>query len=345
MTTLGSADNAILSLTPRLQHIEKLVTELHFLLIGRWQQTAMPLTRQVPSHGNDDVQGPLVTHSASAHEVAPSRSRKRRMRAARSKHRLWSASASKVAETSDALSEEKNVEPRKRTRTFPPAQGTKQSTSKDTVCNDTNFDSVLEALRSDDFAASMVACLTAGAVEEPCCAKCATLGELLNAGSRCVCDEFYCAECYKDAAVCSCARPCLFHWFCQLCGHKASTHVGDSCADETRDHLVCPVCEETCLELGFNAVATMDLCAECGRPDNQDNIQPCDGHPCKGAGSDLQFMAHTSCMSRVSHPAYREDGAYLCSACAESGVMPYDPSLDDDADDSDRTSSNAESKA
>jgi len=155
----------------------------------------------------------------------------------------------------------------------------------------------------------------------------------------CWCDYLVCAGCDKMVATCTCPLPKLKKNVCDNCdlqeflpglelrdfSRKVFNFHDVQSFDEVElgspECTTCPACSEGRLSMILNTLdEDCHVCDDCHGVNDQDSIQPCDGAKCISEGSG---MHHISCMIRVAHPDYDEDGgAHLCRACHKAGILP-----------------------
>eukprot|EP00929_Paragymnodinium_shiwhaense_P097931 TRINITY_DN59499_c0_g1_i1.p1 TRINITY_DN59499_c0_g1~~TRINITY_DN59499_c0_g1_i1.p1 ORF type:complete len:336 (+),score=20.18 TRINITY_DN59499_c0_g1_i1:2-1009(+) len=320
----------------RLARLEFMVADLHWMLIGRHRVDPDGIGVWIATHKGEsrhDVQDLLRTDVVSKAPLhtseTPSRSRRRRLRASKTKRLLWEGVHS--AAEPDVSSDEVKKPAKSRRRTGDQITGemihkTQPATSASVEGPSGLFETLLQTVQDESFVADMTAILMAAPVSsstQTCC-KCRSILVAWGAGHQCVCDQVFCGFCYRCADSCMCSEPALRHRMCSTCGLK-SVVTQDNAGSDAQ---LCPQCEEGAYEIGFNDIGTLDICHVCGKLDAQSDIHPCDGDPCAAAGIEEQAMAHTRCMQKVTHHRYDSEVAYLCPACVAAGVAPFDPGPD-----------------
>eukprot|EP00929_Paragymnodinium_shiwhaense_P014629 TRINITY_DN12255_c0_g2_i1.p1 TRINITY_DN12255_c0_g2~~TRINITY_DN12255_c0_g2_i1.p1 ORF type:complete len:328 (-),score=7.85 TRINITY_DN12255_c0_g2_i1:171-1154(-) len=302
------------ALSIQLSRQEALLNDLHWLFVGRWHNWPDSSTSAEPPTARDvprpDEQGPPTVEPGVAPKT-PSKSKRRRQRAAATQRRYWNLLAGEMESAGDSSAEKEPAMKRGRssavTQPSPSCEGGPQKADNWTV--------LLAELSSPSFLPEVQTLLlgTTGTDDgsETLCQRCRA--------SECKCIDVLCKACWKDLTSCSCAVPLVRS--CSICGARYDIRVD-----------ICTACGENPEgDLVTNFIGTANECEICGTFENQSEIWPCDGALCAGAGEDnLPFMAHAHCMARTPHPDYPE-GAMLCPACLSSGVGPY--VADEDSDD------------
>ena len=152
-----------------------------------------------------------------------------------------------------------------------------------------------------------------------------TLGK--DGDGECWCCELFCSKCHAVSALCLCAEPALQSKECDQCGIRSSvcglsleTIASNGYVLSEAEGVVagtCKSCGDGFLTTSFNFISGCDICGECHRINDQENMVPCNSSECCG---DVEAMFHQRCMVPVGSEVFQCRPCYAVGAVLEDGT-------------------------